>query len=58
MKGCEVIYNDRDITSLTKNPFIRNNFGRLNDNSFWGSNQFVAVNQWLTNNNIPKINWE
>ena len=58
MKGHEMTYNHSGVTTLTKNPFIRNNFGRLCDNSFWGSNQFAAVNQWLTNNNNPKINWE
>ena len=58
MKGHEMTYNHSGVTTLTKNLFTRNNFGRLNDNSFWGSNQFTAVNQWLTANNLPKINWE
>ena len=58
MKGSEILVKNTGETELSEMPFIKNNYGRLANNSFYGSNQFLAVNQWLTNNNIPKINWE
>ena len=58
MKGSEILVKNTGETELSEVPFIKNNYGRLANNSFYGSNQFKAVNQWLKSKNISPINWE
>ena len=58
MKGSEILVKNTGETELSEMPFIKNNYGRLANNSFYGSYQFKAVNQWLKSKNISPINWE
>ena len=58
MKGSEILVKNTGETELSEVPFIKNNYGRLANNSFYGSYQFKAVNQWLKSKNISPINWE
>lgn len=57
MKGHSIIVSDNGETTISDKPFMKNDFGRLKDDSFWGSNQFLAVNKWLVSKQKTPVNW-
>ena len=57
MKGCTYVSNDAGDLLAHDVRFVYKGFGRLRDDSFWGSMQFRAVNNYLQSKEKKIIDW-
>ena len=57
MKGCALKVGDNGDLIGSDVSFVYKGFGRLRNDSFWGSMQFRAVNNYLKSNGKNPIDW-
>lgn len=57
MKGCALRVSDNGDLSDSDVNFVYNGFGRLRNDSFWGSMQFCATNNYLRSKGKKTIDW-
>ena len=57
MKGCALKVNDNGSLAESDVNFVYKGFGRLRNDSFWGSMQFRAANNYLKSKGKKMIDW-